>query len=99
MEQIFISSLARGEMEMVRQAARRAVEALEMRPVMFETGAASAMDSRRTLLDRVASCDAVLLLLGAEYGEAGKRGVSPTEEEFNEARERGLPVLALVQDV
>ncbi len=98
MDQVFISSLARGEMSAIREATRRAVEALEMHPVMFETGAASDDDSRRTLLSRVASCDALVLLLGADYGEPGRRGMSPTEEEFNEARERGIPVLALVQN-
>jgi hypothetical protein len=98
MERIFISSLARGAMAAIRQAGRRAVEALDMHAVMFETGAASDEDSRRTLLNRVASCDAVVLVLGAEYGEAGDRGMSPTEEEFNEATEHGVPVLALVQD-
>ncbi len=36
---------------------------------------------------------------GAHYGEPGQRGMSPTEEEFNEARERGVDVLALVQNV
>lgn len=82
----------------IRQAARRAVEALDIHPEMFETGGASDEAARRTLLSRVASCDALLLLLGREYGERGRGDASPTEEEFNEARERGLPVLALVQD-
>lgn len=98
MERIFISSLARGEMSAIRQATRRAVESLEMVPVMFEIGAASDQDSRRALLDRVAGCDALLLLLGTEYGEALDRGVSPTEEEFNEAVRSGVEVLPLVQD-
>jgi hypothetical protein len=97
-ERIFISSLARGDMGSIRQAARRAVEALEMYPVMFETGPPSDEGSRRALLDRVASADALLLLLGGEYGEAGGRGMSPTEEEFSQAVETGVPVLALVQD-
>ncbi|UUY03013.1 DUF4062 domain-containing protein [Svornostia abyssi] len=99
MEQIFISSLARGDMAAVREAARRAVDALDMRPVMFETGAPSEDDSRRALLDRVANCDALLLLIGAEYGEPGDRGLSPTEEEFQHAVEHGIPVLAIVQDI
>ena len=99
MERIFISSLARGEMGAIRKAARAAVESLEMVPVMFETGAATDEASRRALLDRVAASDAMVLLLGAEYGEPLSRGMSPTEEEFNEARERGIAVLALVQNV
>lgn len=99
MERIFVSSLARGDMGPIREAARAAVQSLDMHPVSFETGAASDENSRRALLDRVAQSDAVVLLLGADYGESGTRGVSPTEEEFNEARERGIPVLALVQNV
>src|SRR4051812_19549837 len=98
MERIFISSLARGEMAAIRGAARAAVESLDMRAVMFETQPASAEGSRRALLDEVGKCDALLLLAGAQYGEPGERGISPTEEEFQEARDRGIDVLALVQD-
>lgn len=97
MERVFISSLFRGDMGAIRQAARAAIESLDMRPVMFESEPARDEASRRALLDQVAASDAVVLLLGASYGEPVGRGVSPTEEEFNEARERGIPVLALVQ--
>jgi hypothetical protein len=40
-----------------------------------------------------------VLLLGAEYGERTERGVSATEDEFNEAVARSIPVIALVQKV
>lgn len=99
MESVFISSLARGEMGAARVAARSAVESLQMRPVMFETAPASRDDSRRALLDDLGRCDVVVLLLGAEYGERTERGVSATEDEFNEAVRRGIPVIALVQKV
>lgn len=95
---VFISSLARGEMAAFRQAARDAVDSLGMRPVMFETEPASTQDSRRALLDRIPRCDALLLILGVEYGEPAGRGVSPTEEEFQEAVRHGIPVLAIVQE-
>jgi hypothetical protein len=98
-ERVFISSLFRGEMAAIRQAVRAAVDSLDMRPVMFETEPARDEASRRALLDQVARSDVVVLLLGAEYGEPVARGVSPTEEEFNEARERGIPVQALVQRI
>jgi hypothetical protein len=98
-ESVFISSLARGEMGAARVAARSAVESLQMRPVMFETAPASRDDSRRALLDDLGRCDVVVLLLGAEYGERTERGVSATEDEFNEAVRRGIPVIALVQKV
>jgi hypothetical protein len=98
-EPVFISSLFRGEMAAIRQAVRAAVDSLDVRPVMFETEPAHDEASRRALLDQVAKSDVVVLLLGAEYGEPVALGVSPTEEEFNEARERGIPVLALVRRI
>lgn len=99
MEPVFISSLARDEMAAIRAAARAALESLEMRAVMFETAPASREDSRRALLDELGRCDVALLLLGAEYGEPTERGVSATEDEFKEATSRGIPVIALVQQV
>jgi hypothetical protein len=96
-ERIFVSSLFRGDMAAIRQGARSAVESLGMYPVMFETQPASDQNSRRALLDQIPSCDAYLLVLGAEYGEPGQSGLSPTEEEFEEALHSGLPILALVQ--
>jgi Domain of unknown function (DUF4062) len=98
-ESVFISSLARGDMAAVRAAARTGVDSLQMRPVMFETAPASRETSRRALLDDLGRCDVVVLLLGAEYGERTERGVSATEDEFNEAVTRGIPVIALVQKV
>jgi hypothetical protein len=95
---VFISSLARGEMASFREAARDAIDSLGMRPVMFETEPASTQDSRRALLDRIPNCDALLLILGAEYGERAARGVSPTEEEFREAVRHGVQVLAIVHE-
>jgi hypothetical protein len=98
-ERVFISSLFRGEMAAIRQAVRAAVDSLDMQPVMFESEPARDEASRRALLDQVAASDVLMLLLGAEYGEPVARGVSPTEEEFNEARDRGIPVLVLVQRI
>ena len=83
----------------IRASARAAVKSLQMRPVMFETAPASRDDSRRALLDELGGCDVVVLLLGAEYGERTERGVSATEDEFNEAVSRGIPVIALVQEI
>lgn len=97
MTSIFISSLARGEMGAIRQAARQAVESLDMKAVTFESAPAADEASRRVLLDALERCDALVLLLGREYGEPVARGVSPTEEEFDHARANRIPVLALVQ--
>lgn len=97
MERVFLSSLARGEMGDIRRSAKAAVESLAMQPVMFETEGANEHDSRRALLALIPGCDAYLLLLGAQYGEPGDSGLSPTEEEFEEALSSGRPILALVQ--
>jgi hypothetical protein len=86
-------------MAAVRTAARAGIESLQMRPVMFETAPASRDDSRRALLDELGRCDIVVLLLGEEYGERTERGVSATEDEFNEAVAKSIPVIALVQDI
>lgn len=74
------------------------MDSLGIRPVMFETEPASTQNSRRALLERIPHCDVLLLILGAEYGEPVARGVSPTEEEFQEAVRHGIPVLAIVQE-
>jgi hypothetical protein len=98
MLRIFISSVQR-DYEDVRRAARAAVESLDMVPIMAETTGASPESPRRALLDRVADADALLLLLGARYGERGESGVSPTEDEYREAERRGKPILVLRQNV
>jgi hypothetical protein len=98
MENVFLSSLARGDMHDIRKGAKEAIESLSMHPVMFETEGANEQNSRSALLGRIPDCDVYLLLLGAEYGERGKNGLSPTEEEYEEALAAGLPVLGLVQE-
>lgn len=98
MEKVFVSSLMRGNWVAVRRTAVEAVESLGLRAVLAEGTGANGESSRRTLLDQIARCDVLLLLLGADYGTPGLRGKSPVEEEFDEAVRLGLPVLALVQD-
>jgi hypothetical protein len=85
--QVFISSIQRGY-EDVRDAVRRAVESLDMRPLMAEGAGAHAESPQRALLDLVARCDVFLLLIGPRYSR-------PTEDEFNEANRLGKPILVL----
>jgi hypothetical protein len=95
---IFISSVQR-DYDDVRRVARAAVESLDLVPIIAETAGASPDSPRRALLDRVADADALLLLLGARYGERGESGVSPTEDEYREAERLGKPILVLRQNV
>jgi hypothetical protein len=48
-------------------------------------------------LEGVREADAVVLLLGAQYGEPQLSGLSPTHEEYREARGK-KPIFAFVQD-
>lgn len=94
---VFVSSVMSG-FEPVRAAAAVAIEHLDMHPVLAQRTAAAPESPRRALLDEARCADIYLLILGHRYGEDGGRGKSPTEEEYEEAVRRGLPILVLVQD-
>lgn len=98
MDTVFISSVIAG-FEPIRHAAREAVESLGMRPIMAELSGASAASPQRALLDDVARADVYLVILGERYGTPGASGLSPTEEEFEEALRRRKPILVMRQDV
>lgn len=95
---VFISSI-QGGFEDVRAAARAGVESFGWRPVMAEAVGAAPASPQRALLDRVAESDVLLLLVGPRYGARQQSGLSATEEEFDEARRRGKPILVLRQEV
>jgi hypothetical protein len=98
MQTAFISSI-QGGFEDVRAAARAGVESFGWRAVMAETVGAAPASPQRALLDRVAESDVLLLLVGPRYGARHQSGFSATEEEFDEARRRGKPILVLRQKV
>ena len=98
MRSVFVSSVIK-DFEAVRAAVHAAVESAGFRPVMSERDAASPLSSQSTLLDRVASSDIYLVILGARYGEPAASGLSPTEEEFEEAKRRNRTILGLRQNV
>lgn len=97
-DSVFIASSQTG-FEDVRAAAREGVESLGLRALMAETVAASPEPPREALLQLVERADVLLLIIGPRYGEPGRSGRAPTEDEFEHARGRGTPVLVLVQDV
>lgn len=90
-ESVFISSIQR-DFGDIRNAVKRAVESLGMRPLMAETAGAHDASPQRALLDLVARADVFLLILGPRYSK-------PTEDEFDEARRRSRPILVLRQSV
>lgn len=96
---IFISSLI-GGFEAERAAVRSAVTTLRHEPVMAEDFGAKPTTPQIACLQGVRSADLFLLVLGGRYGFVqGTSGVSPTEEEFLEAKSRAMPILMFVQDV
>lgn len=70
-----------------------------MRPLMAERAGAAARSPKGALLDLVRSADAMVLIIGARYGDAAAGETSPTEDEFNEAVAAGRPVVVLVENV
>ena len=93
---VFVSSVISG-FEPYRAAARIAVETLRHEPVMAEDFGARPTSPQVACLDGVRRADLVVLILGGRYGMVqGGSGVSPTHEEFLEAR-RNKPVLVFVQ--
>jgi hypothetical protein len=90
MLEVFVSSIQRDYSD-VRESARRAIESLDMRPLMAELAGAHAESPQRALLDLVGRADVFLLLVGPRYS-------SPTEDEFNEANRLGKPILVLRQN-
>jgi Domain of unknown function (DUF4062) len=97
MQTVFISSIQSG-FEDVRAAARAGVESFGWRAMMAETIGAAPASPQRALLDCVADSDALLLLVGPRYGARQESGLSATEDEFDEARRRGKPILVLRQE-
>jgi hypothetical protein len=92
---VFISSVIAG-MEEYRAAAREAAESLGYSVIAAEDFGASPSSPRQVCLAGVRDADVVVLLLGGRYGMPQTSGLSPTHEEYREARER-KPVLVFVQ--
>jgi hypothetical protein len=92
---IFLSSVIRG-FEAYRDAAARAARALRHEMKRAEDFAASSATPQQACLAGVRWAEAVIVLLGGRYGDRQASGISPTHEEYREARER-CPVLIFVE--
>lgn len=83
-------------MEQARAAAAAAATALGHQVIRAEDFGASSASPQQVCLAGVRAADAIILLLGGRYGQPQVSGLSPTPEEFREARDR-CPVLVFVQ--
>ena len=90
---IFISSVMR-DFAPERAAAKEAITRLRQQPVMAEDFGAQPVSSQTACLEGVRSSHIYVGIFGPRYGYVAPRsGLAATEEEFNEARQRGLPIL------
>jgi Domain of unknown function (DUF4062) len=95
---IFISSVMR-DFAPQRAAAKDAILGLRQIPVMAEDFGAQPRSSQLACLDGVRESDVYVGIFGNRYGYVAPRsGLSATEEEFNEARVRGIPILCFEQN-
>ena len=94
---VFVSSLISG-FEPFRAAARTAIESLGHDPVMAENFGSQPNSPQVACLQGLRTAELVVLVLGERYGypQPGS-GLSPTHEEFSEARSR-KPILLFVQE-
>ncbi len=96
MAKVFVSSLVTG-MEDLRDAADGAARTFRHEVVRAEEFSASPASPRQACLAAVRSSDVVVVILGAGYGARQESGLSATHEEFKEAVDNQVPVLAFVQ--
>jgi len=97
MKKVFISSVIH-EFTDERQAAESAVKSLGLLPIMAEKFGAQPLSPRHACLQGVKKSDLFLAILGNRYGDETDSGKSPCEEEFDEARQRGLPIFIFIKD-
>ena len=92
---VFISSVIAG-LEDHRAATREAAESLGHTVIAAEDFGASPSSPQQVCLAGVREADVIVLLLGERYGTPQTSGLSPTHEEYREARGT-KPVLVFVQ--
>ena len=90
---VFISSVRRG-LEEERDALPALIMALGFEALRFEDFSAQPWSSREACVGAVGKADVYVLLIGPTRGERmPDTGLSPTHEEYNAARAKGIPVL------
>ncbi len=95
-QRVFVSSVIDG-FGGERAAARAAIESLRHEPIMAEHFGAKPYSAQMACLEGVRDSDVYVGVFGERYGYITKTGRSVTEEEFNEARHRGVSVLCFVK--
>jgi hypothetical protein len=92
---IFISSVTQG-FEAFRDAAAGAVATLGYQAIRAEDFGAAPESPQQACLAGVRNADTMILILGSRYGHVQSSGLSPTHEEYREARDT-RPILVFIQ--
>lgn len=95
---VFVSSLMGAHFTSLREAADKGIGALGFESVMAEDYTVSPSSPEAACLEGVRSSDAVVLVLGSEYGDCQASELSATHQEYREAREESIPVLAFIEE-
>lgn len=95
---VFVSSVVEGFQE-YREAARAGIEAAGGEPVLVNEDFPSlATSSRNACLDAVESSDIYIAVIGSRGGWTAPSGRLVVEEEYEQARAKGLTILVFVQE-
>lgn len=94
---VFLSSIVDG-FEAYRAAARMGIESAGCTAILAEDFPSLRESPRNACLDCVASCDCLAVVIACRGGWSAPSGLLVIHEEFEEARRRGIPVLAFLQE-
>ena len=93
MYKVFISSVQK-ELQVERKTVKNMIEGDALfneyfTPYIFEgRKAAKSHSAKKEYMENAAECDVYIGIVGNEYGEKGKDGLSPVEREYNEAKDK-----------
>lgn len=94
-QRIFVSSVMDDEMRPAREAVRAWVRGWDGTPEMWEELAPRDQHPKRAYLEGVDRSTIYVLLAGTSYGVQDETGFSPTHQEGERAKERGIPRLLM----
>ncbi|MBZ9621399.1 DUF4062 domain-containing protein [Clostridium sp. FP2] len=95
--QIFISSTYTDLIE-ARQKVRDTILSLYHFPLGMEMFSADDDEQLEVIRDTIDCSDYYVLIIGGRYGSETSDGVSYTENEYDYAKSKGIPVLAFIRD-
>ena len=94
---VFVSSVI-DEFTEYREAAKRGIVNAGGEPVLVEDFPSMALSPRNACLDGVASCDIFVAIVGSRGGSVSPSGRLVVEEEYEEALQKKLQIIAFIQN-